>query len=234
MIAQDPLALAEAFAAAEETASAVRHDLRNRLAAIRGATFYLQRRVSTTELWAGDARVSQFFAAIVEEVDKATDMLSSKMSTSHLTRAVSRTSAAASARAAAAYSRLGDREGVDIHLRADDGDVLVDRTDLVLAVRCLIENAAEAVTAGGVIIVLVQRKEPHMIIEVADTGPGFSCAERGLVTEPFFTTKPGHLGLGLSIAQRVCERYGGRLVIGTPRSGAAVALHVPLAMERAT
>ena len=40
----------------EEKAAELRHYLRNRVAAIRNAAFYLQRRVSTTSLWEEDER----------------------------------------------------------------------------------------------------------------------------------------------------------------------------------
>lgn len=234
MSAHDPLAAAHAVAAAEETASVVRHDLRNRLAAIRGAAFFLQRRVSETDLWRGDARVPELFSAITEEVDRATLELSDRMAMSHLlARDVARISAASAARAAAGWARIQGRHGVVVEIRAGDGEVVADGTELALAVRCLIENAAEAMTSGGVITVVVERSGPEVLIDVSDGGPGFSAAARTRAAEPFFTTKEGHAGLGMSIAQRVCRRYGGRLAVGAPESGAQVCIHLPAAEARA-
>ncbi|MGZ3477250.1 MAG: hypothetical protein ACXVCJ_22325, partial [Polyangiales bacterium] len=59
---RDALASVEHFAIAEEIASLVRHDLRNRLGAIRNSSYFLQRRVKTTPLWSEEPRVPKFFA----------------------------------------------------------------------------------------------------------------------------------------------------------------------------
>ena len=65
---------------------------------------------------------------------------------------------------------------------------------------------------------------PEVVIEVADGGPGFDAgmSDRGL--EPFYSTKAGHRGLGLNIAQRIGKRYGGSFEIRALSPGACVSL----------
>jgi signal transduction histidine kinase len=46
---------------------------------------------------------------------------------------------------------------------------------------------------------------------VQDTGPGLPPATLDLLFNAFYTTKPGGLGLGLSICQSIIEAHGGRL-----------------------
>jgi signal transduction histidine kinase len=59
-------------------------------------------------------------------------------------------------------------------------------------------------------LLISTRNEPDGVsVEVRDSGPGFAPAER--VFEAFYTTKPGGLGLGLSICRSIIEAHNGRL-----------------------
>jgi len=100
---------------------------------------------------------------------------------------------------------------------------------LALALRCLLENAGEAVGSGSVSIA-AEREANQCVLTVTDWGPGFSDKVRCL--ERFETTKPGHLGLGLGMARRIAVRLGGDWAIGDPEVGAQVSLLVPIAGTR--
>ena len=50
-----------------------------------------------------------------------------------------------------------------------------------------------------------------VLVEVRDSGPGFAPATLDRVFEAFYTTKPGGLGLGLSICRSIIEAHNGRL-----------------------
>jgi signal transduction histidine kinase len=93
-------------------------------------------------------------------------------------------------------------------------------------VRCLIENAAEAMELG-VVRVAAERAADACRITVTDSGPGIHDPARCL--ERFESSKPGHLGLGLCMAHRIVTQLGGDLVVGAPAQGAEVSLLVPLA-----
>ena len=68
---------------------------------------------------------------------------------------------------------------------------------------------------------------------ITDDGPGTQLT-LDQASEPFFTTKEGHAGLGLPIARRVARRFGGDIELGpaTATMGLVATLHLPLAEGR--
>jgi PAS domain S-box-containing protein len=90
-----------------------------------------------------------------------------------------------------------------------------DRVQLQQVLLNLILNAIEAMRDVGEAereLLISSRKEPDGVsVEVRDSGPGFAPADLERVFEAFFTTKPGGLGLGLSICRSIIEAHDGRL-----------------------
>jgi PAS domain S-box-containing protein len=107
-----------------------------------------------------------------------------------------------------------------------------DRVELQQVILNLIINAIEAMSGDGqdreLRIVSGKTEAGHVFVSVRDSGPGLAPAAFGLVFEPFHTTKPGGLGLGLSICRSIIEAHGGRLWAGanSPR-GAVFQFELP-------
>jgi C4-dicarboxylate-specific signal transduction histidine kinase len=98
----------------------------------------------------------------------------------------------------------------------------------------LINNAVQAMSAGASNrreLEIFTGKSDHdsIVVAVRDSGPGLDAANPERVFEDFYTTKPGGLGMGLSICRSIIEAYGGRLSAGanTPR-GAAFQFALPM------
>ena len=83
----------------------------------------------------------------------------------------------------------------------------------------LVVNAAEASPPGRTVRVdVAAAADAEVEMRVLDDGPGLSESIRDRVFDPFFTTKQHGTGLGLTIAHRLIEAYGGRLTVrGTGR-----------------
>jgi signal transduction histidine kinase len=128
--------------------------------------------------------------------------------------------------------RLGlrDRIAIDVAVPADLPTVSADPTLLSRALTNLIENAIQAMPAGGRLSLSAVADREAIRIEVADTGVGMDETALAHAFEPYFSTKTGGSGLGLANARRTVERHGGRLSIDSlPGRGTTITLVLPLA-----
>jgi signal transduction histidine kinase len=121
-------------------------------------------------------------------------------------------------------------DAVDARLVGFDGPLVVQADEELLerALENLVRNALEAAAAGGGHVELrAARTEGGVRIDVEDDGPGFAADHSGEV-RPFYTTRPGGLGLGLPLARKIVLLHGGelRLERRVP-SGARVTVRLP-------
>lgn len=98
----------------------------------------------------------------------------------------------------------------------------------------LVRNGVEAARGhpGAGVEVVARREGTQARVEVRDTGPGLADTVRGRLFTPFTTTKPGGLGLGLSLSQTLMQGMGGDLHgENAPAGGAVFTVTLPLAVE---
>jgi len=94
--------------------------------------------------------------------------------------------------------------------------VYCDRTRIKQVILNLVSNAARFTEKGG-IEVQVSCQDQHVVVSVADTGPGISPEDTERIFEPFYQGSDrlwhdkGGSGLGLSISKRFVELHGGRM-----------------------
>jgi signal transduction histidine kinase len=228
MIPSDPLRTTELLALVEECSAPVRHDIRNRIASVRNLAFFVRRKLSSENNTERDPRVNEFLLKIEGEVERTDEVIDAWSARVQSVRAfeIAEVQATQSVRLAIDSVRLPPAITFALGVADDTLRVPADAQALALAVRCLLENAGEALESGrvGVAVVLEQG---DCVITVTDHGPGI--ADRKRCLERFETTKPGHLGLGLCMARRIVTRSGGELVIGNPAVGAEVSLRIPIA-----
>jgi two-component system C4-dicarboxylate transport sensor histidine kinase DctB len=129
-------------------------------------------------------------------------------------------------------AELTDGE-IDFHPAKLTGPVhlYAHQTQLEQALVNLIKNAIHAVEdqPDPMIKIDVLTQPGSVEIHVIDNGPGLADATLTDLQEPFFSTKPSGvgMGLGLAIATEIIKDHGGDLALGEARNGAAFIVTLP-------
>lgn len=212
--------LARAFVAEEATA-ALRHDARNRLATVRNGVFYIQRRLDGhSALLESDPRLGQFLRMIDDEATALGNLLVTRLPSAE--QVSPSKSDPLEVVASLAQSVFGP-EGASLSVSGPGArPVRAHPGELGLALFCVLENAFEAIEAAperSVQLRVTLSKHGLVELEVSDAGPGFDTADLAQVLRPFYSTKPGRLGVGLKIAKRIAGRWGGDIEIGRSEQG---------------
>jgi signal transduction histidine kinase len=110
------------------------------------------------------------------------------------------------------------KNGVSMQTELADGLPLIqgDRVQLQQVMLDLIVNAVEATSGvsgeSRELLISTRKTETGGVrVAVRASGPGLTPAALEHLFEPFYTTKPSGLGLGLSICRSIIEAHGGRL-----------------------
>jgi C4-dicarboxylate-specific signal transduction histidine kinase len=110
------------------------------------------------------------------------------------------------------------KSGVSVQTALAEGLPLIhgDRVQLQQVILNLIINAVEAMggTSGRsrkLLITTETADSDGVLVAVRDSGPGLAPASLEHLFRAFYTTKPGGLGVGLSICRSIIEAHGGRL-----------------------
>jgi len=118
---------------------------------------------------------------------------------------------------ASALSLLSANEqGVEINVRLDPQaeNVLVDRIQIQQVLVNLMRNALEAMSDSDVRQLKISSKRVDngfIRVSVEDTGPGLATEVAEKLFQPFITTKPSGMGIGLSICQTIVQAHEGRI-----------------------
>jgi signal transduction histidine kinase len=123
-----------------------------------------------------------------------------------------------------------------LQLASDVGEAKIDAIALRRILENLVSNAVEALgPQAGVVTVSTARGADEgastaVRIVVEDTGKGMTAGELESAFQDFHSTKPGGVGLGLSIVRRLVTDAGGRLRVETsPGAGSRFIVEVPAA-----
>lgn len=222
LVRNEKLALAGLFAAR------VAHDIRNPLSSIKMQTQLLQTRLRD----GGDTRTLASLEAVAGDVLQVESVVRDLLEVARpgevrtvpgdLNALVARCLAQVGDRLA--YRKITPRVELDSSLPG----IPIDESRLQQAILNVINNAAEAVTSGGIVTVRTARARGGVSLVIADDGDGVPPEVLAHVFDPFFTTKPGGVGLGLMNARSVVEQHGGHITLepAQPR-GTQVTITLP-------
>lgn len=225
---QERLVENEILATVGEMGSAVAHGIRNPLAAIRSsAELALDGTPETARESAED---------IIAEADRLEEWVRNLLS---YTRPLPDDAAAVALRALAAgtidhFARDMERRGISSRLDVAD-DLPMAKGDALLleqVLHSLVANAVEAIQQSGTIEIAGNAVPALDRVEltIRDNGPGMTPEQLKRIFTPFYTTKSSGMGVGLALAKRIVERFGGRIAIDSaPGRGTSVCLSMPIA-----
>jgi signal transduction histidine kinase len=133
-------------------------------------------------------------------------------------------------RAIDAFAR---QRGVRLHLTLEPGlTAILPAEDLRSIAWNLMKNAIEAAVEatdadGGSVEVEAQQEDEHLELRVTDNGPGMDPSALARAFEPFYSTKPTGLGVGLALVRERIEAADGELTVRTaPEQGATVVVRL--------
>jgi signal transduction histidine kinase len=97
----------------------------------------------------------------------------------------------------------------------------------------LILNAAQATEPGGAVTVKTRQAESAVEVSVIDRGTGIDPKDLDAIFNPFFTTKPEGVGLGLAIVSKIVDQHGGKIAVES-EPGKGSVFHILLPMRQST
>jgi PAS domain S-box-containing protein len=112
-----------------------------------------------------------------------------------------------------AHPQLSQRVKIVNNLQ-HDALVLADSNKIQQVIINLMENAAQNSPKDEMILLrLGKASERYLMVEVIDKGVGLKSQDQFTVFEPFYTTRKGGTGLGLSLCKHIIENHGGTIEI---------------------
>ncbi|MDQ3031137.1 MAG: HAMP domain-containing histidine kinase [Myxococcota bacterium] len=205
------------------------HDLKNPLAAIKGAAQFL---AEETKQGRSIDEQGPFVDLIVEQADRLGRVVESYQRLGRVEAVRVPLDLAIAAEEVATAQRAAAR-GEDIEVSCEvrgaaSAVVQADRDLIQGALENLVRNAREAIVGGGHVRIVVEPGEREVLLRVEDDGPGMDARTRERALDEFYTTKASGSGLGLAYVARVAHAHGGRVRVESEEGrGTQVELGIP-------
>jgi signal transduction histidine kinase len=208
-------------------ASVVGHEVRNPLAVINNSAYFVRAKLGATSL---DPKVEKHLKIIESEIARADRIIGDMLtfSRAHEPSLETKSLDVMVKDAAAAYA-APDGGKIDVKLGAKDAAVKVDAKAFADCVRRLLDNAFDAQDGKGSVKLATGADKSGAFLTVADSGRGIDAKVRATLFDPFVTTKPRGLGLGLALARKLIGAVGGTVSFESSAKGSTFRIALPKA-----
>jgi signal transduction histidine kinase len=224
----------EKLASLGQLASGMAHEIHNPLTIISGeAQLYLER------FKGHNVKVDGVLQSIIEECNRAADItrriLRFAKPAPPEVAGVDLKATVEESLALAGYQVRMERIERTVSLPEGLPKVRSNQNQLQEVLLNLILNACQAMgEKGGKLALSAVANGSHVVLKVADTGPGIPANAVRKVFDPFYTTKPSGTGLGLFVSQRIIKSHGGAIELDSEVGrGTCFTIQLPIWREEA-
>jgi signal transduction histidine kinase len=220
------LVQASKLAAVGEFAAVMAHEIRTPLGILRSSAQMLERDPATT------AEARELVGFISSETQRLNKLVSAMLDSARARAPVrsAQNVEALAERCLAMLAHQAQKQNVEFvrQFGASDPIAEVDGEQLTQVFLNLLMNALQVLDRGGRISVSSRNEAQHLVIEIADNGPGIPAAERSRIFEPFVYRREGGLGLGLAVVRQIVKAHAGDIVADeSPAGGACFRIRLP-------
>jgi two-component system, NtrC family, sensor histidine kinase HydH len=224
--AEEAVRRSDRLAALGQLSAGLAHELRNPLGTIRGSAEMLTRSVSA------ENDVAREVAGFVSsEVDRANSLITRflhfarplelRPDTADLTQTIDR--------AVANVERETPGIAIYKNYAPEIPPFSFDAELMERVLYNLILNAVQATAPGGAVTVKTRTAADMAEISVIDRGSGIDAKNLGAIFNPFFTTKPQGVGLGLAIVSKIVDEHSGKIAVESePGKGSVFQVLLPM------
>jgi signal transduction histidine kinase len=204
-----------ALARIGEMAAVLAHEIKNPLAAIRGAIEVIGGRLGSGSKDGGIVR------EIIGRIDELNDLMEDLLLFARPPQVKAAPVEIRALITSTADLLAGDPALKAVRVAVDGAPtrIIADPGLLRIVFLNLMMNSAHAMKGEGAIRVSVDQSGPACRIAFADSGPGIPPDVRAKIFVPFFTTKSRGSGLGLPTAKRLVEAHHGTIAVDCPPAG---------------
>jgi signal transduction histidine kinase len=224
--AEEAVRRSDRLAALGQLSAGLAHELRNPMGTIKASSEVLSKNLSTENEVARE--VAGF---ITTEVDRANSLITRFLQFARPLELRPQASDLGQTldRAIAAAERETPRVTIYKNYAPEIPPFPFDAELLERVFYNLVLNAAQATTPGGAVTVKTRAAGGTAEVAVIDRGAGIDAKQLGSIFNPFFTTKPQGVGLGLAIVSKIVDVHGGKIAVESePGKGSIFRVQLPM------
>jgi len=226
--AQEDLLRAEKLSVLGKVSASLSHEIRNPLSVIKNAVFYLRMMGQNKD----DKKQSEYLDIIKRQVEVADRIVSNTLDFARpKSLQLEKFSINDILDNMLSAIKVNDNITIDKNFLSTSC-VWVDRFQIGQVFFNIILNGIEAISGKGVIKIYTEDKGDLIDIVISDTGSGIKKEDLDKIFEPFYTTKPMGVGLGLDIVKNIILKHNGNISIESELGkGTKVAVSLPRVKE---
>lgn len=228
---RDRLARSEKLTVVGTMTAGIVHELRNPLAAIKGAAYYIKHKIGDGGLPHGDATISKFLGVIEDEVNAGDKIINDLLIYLRVGKLLAVPSDVNDVIERAMHLiEIPDNVKVDMRLKDNLDHAMIDGDQIRQVFLNIILNALQSMPQGGMLKIETCRREMFIEAKFTDTGCGIEKENIGKIFEPLFTTKAKGAGLGLAVTKAIVDKHDGKIEMKSERDrGTTFVVKLPMA-----